>query len=98
MPVPGARHAVDGELAEQPVPRALSGRLPGDGDADPWGWWTRAEVCAKLFDVPILVWISTRGWPAEGDQVVGDHRLQVSTHRTHGLVLSLGSLVPEGSR
>lgn len=92
----GRGHAVDGELASRVVAPALARRLPPGGRADPWGWWTRAEVCAKLLDVPVVVWVSTRDWPREGAQVVDGHEIHLSTHRGHGLVVSLGVLSPAG--
>lgn len=96
---PGARYAVDAELAEQPVTTALARRLPDQGRIDPWGWWTRAEVCAKLLDVPIIVWLARHGWPGPGTVPVPaglggrePSALEVATHRTEGIVLSVGCL------
>ncbi len=57
------RIAVDAELADQAVPRALGARFPAEAaDARAW-WrsWTRAETLAKLADVPILVWLTRHG-------------------------------------
>jgi hypothetical protein len=58
---PGVRYAVDAEIADQPVPRALAARF---GRSDPesfWTAWTRVEVCCKLHDVPLLAWLSRHG-------------------------------------
>jgi hypothetical protein len=64
-PSPGTpgRAAVDAELADQDVPRALGARFPAEA-ADPrafWRSWTRAETLAKLAGVPILVWLTRHG-------------------------------------
>ncbi|KGN36928.1 hypothetical protein [Knoellia subterranea] len=94
----GAREgdfAVDGELTSGGFPPSLARRLVEDGREDPWGDWTRAEVCAKLADVPIVVWIRSRAWP-DGDEVnVGGRRIRLVTHRVDDLVVSLGEVVPE---
>lgn len=87
-----AGHAVDGELADQAVPDVIARRL-GPGVDDPWGRWTRAEVCAKLADVPILVWITTRDWPPAGDVEVDGTRIRLVTHQVAGVVISLGKVV-----
>ncbi len=58
---PGARLAVDAEIATQPVREAHARRF---GPADPalfWPAWTRVEVSAKLADVPVLVWLQEHG-------------------------------------
>lgn len=96
QPGPGetVRHAVDAEWEDQALPPALARRMPDAAARDPWGAWTRAEVCAKLLDVPILVWVTTRDWPAEGEALVDGRRLHLSTHRVGGLVVSLGRLEP----
>lgn len=83
------RVALDAELADQVVPPALSRRLAGI--ADPWGAWTRAEVCSKLFDVPVLVWVTTRSWPSEGDVHHGGRVATVATLRREGMVVSVGA-------
>lgn len=57
---------MDAELGAQDVPPALARRF---GVADPdafWPAWTRAEVAAKLADVPILAWLQRHEldlWP-----------------------------------
>lgn len=61
---PGTRYAVDAELADQPVPRALGRGLTPERF---WWLWTRAEARAKLADVPIAVWLRTVDWRADGD-------------------------------
>lgn len=58
----GIRFAVDAEYADQPVPAAMARRY---GSEDFWTRWTRAEVCAKLADTPILVWLAAYGLPAD---------------------------------
>ena len=57
-----ARYAVDAEYADQPVPAAMARRF---GPADFWTRWTRAEVCAKLADTPILLWLDAYGLPVD---------------------------------
>jgi hypothetical protein len=83
------RVVLDAELAEQVVPPALARRLAGAGD--PWGAWTRAEVCSKLFDVPVVVWVTTRGWPPVGPVSYDGAALTVATLRREGLVVSVGA-------
>ncbi|QGF23574.1 hypothetical protein [Raineyella fluvialis] len=56
------RYAIDAEYADRPLPAALTRRF---GDQDFWTRWTRAEVCAKLTDTPILLWIDLHGLPAD---------------------------------
>lgn len=80
---------MDAEVADQVVPPALARRLAGV--ADPWGAWTRAEVCSKLFDVPILVWVTTQPWPSEGSVHYGGMRAVVATLRRDGMVVSVGA-------
>lgn len=53
--------AVDAELANRAVPAALAGRF-GVGDPEEfWPLWTQLEVCCKLLDVPVVLWLGTRG-------------------------------------
>lgn len=61
---PGDRYAVDAELADQPVPRALGRGLTPERF---WWLWTRAEARAKLADVPIAMWLRTVDWRADAD-------------------------------
>lgn len=70
------RHAVDAEYADQPVPPTLAARY---GPDDFWTRWTRAEVCAKLTDTPILLWLTAHGLPADPAAGTG--------HRVHTLDL-----------
>ncbi|SDB80609.1 hypothetical protein GA0111570_102400 [Raineyella antarctica] len=56
------RYAIDAEYADRPLPRALTRRF---GTEDFWTRWTRGEVCAKLTDTPILLWVDTYGLPAD---------------------------------
>jgi len=61
----GLRLAVDAELAHRPVPSALA---RWSGTADPaafWPRWTRIEAGCKLRDVPVAVWLRTRGFRAD---------------------------------
>lgn len=58
----GTRFAVDAEYADQPVPATMARRY---GTEDFWTRWTRAEVCAKLADTPILLWLNAYGLPAD---------------------------------
>lgn len=55
--------AVDAEMAGRPAPEALRRRWDGP-DEGFLPAWTRAEVCAKLTDTPILVWVHDRGLDA----------------------------------
>lgn len=79
----GTAVAVDAENAGQPVPTALGRRhrVPAEQF---WRDWTRAEVRAKLADVPVLVWISRHGLTdATGSG-------QVVTDRCDDLIVSVG--------
>lgn len=88
----GVRYAVDAEIAGQPVPAALGRRLtPGVAGAA-WTRWTRAEVCAKLLDVPILVWVTQHGWPDAAAVAHGARTVQLLTDEVDGLVVSFGVL------
>jgi hypothetical protein len=52
---------VDAELVTRAVPAALDRRF-GVGDPEEfWPRWTQLEVCCKLLDVPVLLWLGTRG-------------------------------------
>jgi hypothetical protein len=88
----GVGFAIDAELAGQAVPPAL-GRRTGTLDPE-WFWpaWTRAEVGAKLFDVPILVWFTTIA-PDRRDAGASDE-VAVLTTLTDGLVVSYGLRAP----
>lgn len=102
---PDLRWAIDAELADQPVPPALARRC---GCADPalfWPCWTRAEVSAKLLDIPILVWVRRYGLaPDAGDGAgrgpdYGVLALRTSGHEglvvTYGARLSVGQVAQE---
>ncbi|MEO8852088.1 MAG: hypothetical protein ABI360_10210 [Allobranchiibius sp.] len=52
--------AVDVEPARGPVSARLAKRVGTDDPAVVWSLWTRAEVAAKLLDLPVLSWL---GWP-----------------------------------
>jgi hypothetical protein len=79
----GLRAAVDAEVGSRPVPPALARR---HRVADPdsfWSLWTAVEVSCKLRDVPLPVWLRTRGlWPDPG--------LAVRTFRVADLIVSCG--------
>lgn len=49
--------AVDAEVTTQPVPSPMQRRWQLSRE-DFWPSWTRAEVHAKLHDVPILAWLT----------------------------------------
>lgn len=73
---------IDAELTGSPIPPALAARY---GREDFWPRWTRAEVAAKLADVPIILWVRQHG--------LTSHRFEVSTlvdAPTEGVVVSLG--------
>jgi len=58
---PHRRIACDAERLDQAVPRTLRHKF---GVSDPESFfasWTRAEVSAKLSDIPILVWLQLHG-------------------------------------
>lgn len=77
--------AIDIERAACDVPDALAARFPLHATPTSfWPAWTRAEALAKLTDVPILVWLSTRGLDAPTPAGVGVRRLDVD-----GLVVTL---------
>lgn len=76
--MPAARYAVDAEYADRPVPATLARRY---GTTDFWTRWTRAEVCAKLTDTPILLWLTRHGLPADPASGTG---LRVRTHDLPG--------------
>ncbi|EWT01147.1 hypothetical protein N865_11510 [Intrasporangium oryzae NRRL B-24470] len=82
----GCVYAVDAEIAEQPVPRAL-GRRSGLLGREFWRLWTRAEARAKVRDVPIIVWIDTVAWTADADLPDGP-RVEVFTVEAGDLVVS----------
>jgi len=52
--------AIDVEPARAPVSTRLSRRAGSDDPIVVWPLWTRAEVAAKLLDLPVLSWLS---WP-----------------------------------
>jgi hypothetical protein len=49
-------------------------------------------VCAKLLDVPVLVWWTRHGWPAEGRLHHGGRTVELTTLRWGGLVCSFGTV------
>jgi len=66
--LPAGQLAVDAELADAEVPRALARRF---GTVGFWTRWTRAECLCKLADLPMHVWWRRHGLdvPAEFDGV-----------------------------
>lgn len=56
--LPGHRLAIDAEVTDAPVPPALAARF---GTRSFWAGWTRAESLAKVFGVPIVVWLRRHG-------------------------------------
>lgn len=89
---------MDAERAAQPVPSALSRRLDAGDPVAAWGAWTRAEVCSKLLDVPVLVWLTGAGWPAAGVAVHGGRTVEVATVRCGDVVCSFGTERVRGRR
>lgn len=81
--------AVDAEVCHQPVPPALARRAPNLSADQFWVRWTRAEVRAKLHDVPIITWITTVSWQTDGDL---DPPADLVTVRDSDLVVSYGLL------
>lgn len=80
----GVRFAVDAEVADQPVPRALARRFGSDRPEDFWPRWTEVEVACKVCDVPLMVWLTRRGLRADPARVL------TATFRTDDLVVSVG--------
>lgn len=59
-PHPSIARAVDVEPAHAAVSPRLAHRVGTDDPAVVWSLWTRAEVAAKLLDLPVLSWLD---WP-----------------------------------
>lgn len=76
--------AVDAEQTHAPVPPSLAARwaLP---PARFWTAWTRAEVHAKLLDVPILAWLQGHG--LDGPDHVG---IQTWSGQVDDLTVTVG--------
>lgn len=87
----GLHLAIDAELVGQPVPRALARRAATDDPLEFWPLWTRAEVRAKLHGIPIIRWLGSVDWQADGD--LGSP-LDVVTVVGASVVLSYG-VMPE---
>ncbi|HEY5183617.1 MAG TPA: hypothetical protein VIM19_01650 [Actinomycetes bacterium] len=64
----------------------MLGRQCNDPAAEFWAAWTRAEVCAKLTDTPILVWVQRHGLRAPLDLPV-----QVVHAELDGLTVCFGA-------
>lgn len=88
---PGIAFALDAELADRPVPSALSRWSGGLGATDFWGPWTRVETCCKLLDVPVAVWLRRHG-------LVEDPTLPMVTFRHRGAVVTCGAAPVEDLR
>lgn len=74
---------IDGEIADQQVPRALAARFGTDSaPAEFWVRWTQAECAAKLADVPIALWITRNGLTAASHDII--------TLRLDDVVVSVG--------
>jgi hypothetical protein len=81
---PGVQVAVDAEIADQSVPRALARRFGTDRPDMFWPQWTAVEVACKVLDVPIMVWLSVRGLQGDPDRVL------TATFVAGDLVVSVG--------
>ena len=79
------RIAVDAEVADQPVPRALARRFGINRPEAFWPRWTAVEVACKLLDVPIMVWLSEIGLRVDPDLV------RTATFRTADLLVTVGT-------
>ena len=89
-----ASFAVDAEIITQPVPPALRARLAAAVEtAEFWRRWTRAEVCAKLFDVPIVVWVRRHGLPDQSLTRLGGQRVHLVTTAVDDLAVTYGMRV-----
>lgn len=64
---PPRTYAVDAEPVDAPVPSALHRRTDHVAPQAFWRAWTRAEVRAKLRGIPIVTFITTVDWLADGD-------------------------------
>lgn len=58
---------VDAEVRDVRPPARLGERF---GTDDFWSRWTRAECAAKLFDVPMHLWLRRHGLSATGAEIV----------------------------
>lgn len=103
---PGWSLAVDAELHGRALPDVILRRMRGsagasgvadDTPAGAVGAWTRAEVAAKLTDVPILLWLTRIGLgrPTEDEAIA--RRLLISTWVSRGIVLSIGAGPDDGA-
>ncbi|MBB2985449.1 hypothetical protein [Terracoccus luteus] len=65
-------YAVDAEPLRAAVPPALQRRTGSIAPQVFWAAWTRAEVRAKLRGIPIITFVTTVDWVADGDVAPGD--------------------------
>lgn len=70
--------AIDAEVTTQSVPSPMQRRWRLSRE-DFWASWTRAEVQAKLHDVPILAWLTRHGLTGRA----GSDRDHVQTWSAH---------------
>jgi hypothetical protein len=79
-------HAIDAEIADQPVPPALARRTGIRSPERFWPQWTAMEVACKLLDVPAHLWFKQHGLSVAHVAA----RLDITTFRHHDLTISVG--------
>jgi hypothetical protein len=87
-------HAIDAEIADQPVPPALARRTGIRSAERFWPLWTAMEVACKLLDVPAHLWLKQHGLSVAHVAA----RLDIATFRHHDLTISVGRRSGRGLR
>ncbi|MDQ2849357.1 MAG: hypothetical protein M3Y49_01265 [Actinomycetota bacterium] len=90
----GTAHAVDAEPAYARVSSRLARRVGSDDPVVVWTLWTRAEVIAKLFDLPLLSWLAWPGLmpPAALADQVALRTILVPDDATGGIRVTCGTV------
>lgn len=93
----GARVALDVEALDTPLPPMLFSSSGCGRAVEFWVRWTRTEVAAKLFDMPIAAWLRTYGLlPADGRELLRFFpSLRLRTLLTPSHVMSFGCRVEQ---
>lgn len=86
-------YAVDAEIAAQPMPPHLELRWRGLWDAHDsfWAAWCASEVCAKLWDIPIVV-LAARSPVGSSPVTLAGHTVTYAVRHEGDLVVALGVL------
>ena len=86
-------YAVDAEIVGQPVPPHLEARWGGLWAAHEsfWGAWCASEVCAKLWDVPVVA-LAARGPVASSPVTLGSQTVTYAVRQEGDLVVAFGVL------